>query len=231
MSDLVGLTGLELRSKIASEGTLELWLEEAAVPELARDEVLIRVDAAPLNPSDIILLFGPADLSTMRAAGSSDRPTVTASVPQPRLAAVSGRLDQAVAVGNEGAGVVIEAGADMRELIGRTVATRSNLGMYAQYRTAKGLDCMVLPKGTTPRQGASAFINPLTALGMVETMKREGHTALVHTAAASNLGQMLNRVCVADGVPLINIVRKKPQAEILRSLEHIPQKVSRRGFS
>jgi NADPH2:quinone reductase len=218
MSDLVGLTGLELRSKIASDGRLELWLEEAAVPELANDEVLIRVEAAPLNPSDIILLFGPADLSTIQAIGSPDRPAVTASVPQPRLAAVSGRLDQAVTVGNEGAGVVIEAGADMRELIGRTVATRSNLGMYAQYRTAKGLECMVLPNGTTPRQGASAFINPLTALGMVETMKREGHTALVHTAAASNLGQMLNRLCVADGIPLINIVRKQEQAGILRKL-------------
>jgi hypothetical protein len=128
------------------------------------------------------------------------------------------RLDQAVPVGNEGAGIVIDAGTRSRELIGRTVATRSNLGMYAQYRIVKASNCMLLPEGTPPRQGASAFINPLTALGMVETMRREGHTALVHTAAASNLGQMLNRVCLADHIGLVNIVRSKQQMEILRVL-------------
>jgi NADPH:quinone reductase len=218
MIDMVGLTGLELRSKITSSGTLELRLEEAAVPESARDEVLVRIEAAPLNPSDIILLLGPAELSTIRAAGSSDRPSVTASVPQPSLAGMAGRLDQAVPVGNEGAGIVVDAGANAHELIGRTVATRSNFGMYAQYRVTKASDCMLLPEGTTPRQGASAFINPLSALGMVETMHREGHTALVHTAAASNLGQMLNRVCIADGIALVNIVRSQEQLDILRGM-------------
>src|SRR5882762_5314667 len=208
MTDLVGLKGLELRSTITSSGTLALRLEEVVVPEPAWDEVLVRVEAAPLNPSDIILLLGPAELSTIQAVGSADRPMVKASVPQPRLAEVMGRLDQAVPAGNEGAGIIIDAGTRSRELIGRTVATRSNLGMYAQYRIVKASDCMLLPEGTPPRQGASAFINPLTALGMVETMRREGHTALVHTAAASNLGQMLNRICIKDGVGLVNVVRK-----------------------
>jgi NADPH2:quinone reductase len=218
MTDLVGLKGLELRSTITSSGTLALRLEEVVVPEPAWDEVLVRVEAAPLNPSDIILLLGPAELSTIQAVGSADRPMVKASVPQPRLAEVMGRLDQAVPAGNEGAGIIIDAGTRSRELIGRTVATRSNLGMYAQYRIVKASDCMLLPEGTPPRQGASAFINPLTALGMVETMRREGHTALVHTAAASNLGQMLNRVCLADHIGLVNIVRSKQQMEILHSL-------------
>ncbi len=218
MIDTVGLKGLELRSKITSGGTLELGLEEVAVPQPARDEVLIRVEAAPLNPSDIIVLLGPAELSTIQAAGSSDRPTVTASVPRSSLAAMTGRLDQAVPVGSEGAGIVIDAGENAREFIGRTVATRSNFGMYAQYRIAKASDCLLLPKGTIPKQAASAFINPLTALGMVETMRRESHTALVHTAAASNLGQMLNRICLADGIALVNIVRSSEQLDILHRM-------------
>ena len=102
--------------------------------------------------------------------------------------------------------------------MGRAVATRSNFGMYAQYRIAKVSDCMLLPEGVTPKQGASAFINPLTALGMAETMRREGHTALVHTAAASNLGQMLNRVCLMDGIDLVNVVRSAEQVDILRRI-------------
>jgi hypothetical protein len=77
---------------------------------------------------------------------------------------------------------------------------------------------MVLPEGTTAAEGASWFVNPLTALGMVETMRREGHKALVHTAAASNLGQMLNKICLKDGVALVNIVRSAEQADILRKI-------------
>jgi NADPH2:quinone reductase len=77
--------------------------------------------------------------------------------------------------------------------------------------------CLVLPDGTPARDGASSFVNPLTALGMVETMRREGHSALVHTAAASNLGQMLVKLCLADGIPLVNVVRKPEQEELLRA--------------
>jgi NADPH:quinone reductase len=214
---MANLSGLELRSKITSGGKLELSLEEAVVPELAADEVVVRVEASPINPSDLGMLLGPADASTFTAGGTAERPNATAAVPQPRLAAVAGRLDQAMLVGNEGAGVVVEAGAEARAWLGRRVATRT-FGMYAQYRVAKMADCLLLPPGATSRQGASAFINPLTALGMVETLRREGHSALVHTAAASSLGHMLNRLCQADNIPLVNIVRSAEQVAILRGI-------------
>ena len=217
MADVADLSGLELRSKITSGGELELWLEDVTTPELAADEVVIRVEASPINPSDLGVLLGPADLSTIRSGGTGDRPTATASIPRSRMAGLAGRLDESMLVGNEGAGVAVKAGAELQALIGRMLATRT-LGMYAQYRVAKASECMVLPEGTTPKEGASAFINPLTALGMVEAMRREGHTALVHTAAASNLGQMLNRVCLADGIALVNVVRNTKQAGILREI-------------
>jgi NADPH2:quinone reductase len=214
---MANLSGLELRSKITSGGKLELSLEEAVVPELAADEVVVRVEASPINPSDLGMLLGPADPSTFTAGGTAERPNATAVVPQPRLASVAGRLDQAMLVGNEGAGVVVEAGTEARAWLGRRVATRT-FGMYAQYRVAKMADCLLLPPGATSRQGASAFINPLTALGMVETLRREGHSALVHTAAASSLGHMLNRLCQADNIPLVNIVRSAEQVAILRGI-------------
>ena len=134
------------------------------------------------------------------------------------MRAMAGRLDQSMPVGNEGAGVVIKAGGspEAQALLGRTVAIAGG-ATYAQYRKLRAADCLPLPDGVTAADGASSFVNPLTALGMVETMRAEGHTALVHTAAASNLGQMLNRLCLADGVPLVNIVRSPAQADILRS--------------
>lgn len=211
------LAGLELRSRITSGGKLELWLEEATVPEPGPGEVVIRVEAAPINPSDLALLLGPADMATVTGGGTADRPTLTADVPQARLAGVAARLDQGLLVGNEGAGVVVAAGTDAGALLGRRVATLTP-GMYAQYRLAKVSGCLLLPEGATSRQGASAFVNPLTALGMTETMRREGHSALIHTAAASNVGQMLVRLCRADGIALINIVRNSRQVGILREL-------------
>ena len=214
---MANLSGLELRSKITSGGKLELSLEEAVVPVPAADEVVVRIEASPINPSDLGMLLGPADASTFTAGGTAERPTATAVVPQSRLAAVAGRLDQSMLVGNEGAGVVVEAGAEARAWLGRRVATRT-FGMYAQYRVARMADCLLLPAGATSRQGASAFINPLTALGMVETLRREGHSALVHTAAASSLGHMLNRLCQADNIPLVNIVRSAEQVAILRGI-------------
>ncbi len=214
---MAGMTGLALRSRITAGGKLELWLEEETTPEPAADEVVLRVEAAPINPSDFGLLLGPADASTLQFGGTAERPVVTGTVPPARLAGVAGRLDAAMPVGNEGAGTVVAAGADARALAGRVVAALGG-GMYAQYRVLKAADCLVLPEGTPARAGASAFVNPLTALGMVETMRREGHTALVHTAAASNLGQMLNRICLADGIPLVNIVRNAQQAGVLRGI-------------
>ena len=212
-------TGFQLRSLIRSGGTLELSLLEEPIAAPAADEVVVRIEASPLNPSDIGLLFGAADMGTAKASGTASQPVVTASVPAHAMAGMAGRLNQSLPVGNEGAGVVVQAGssAAAQALLGKTVAVLGG-AMYAQYRCIQADQCLVLPEGSTPAEGASCFVNPLTALGMVETMRREGHTALVHTAAASNLGQMLNRICIQDGIALVNIVRKAEQAALLRSL-------------
>lgn len=212
-------TGLQLRSLIKHSGELELSLVEVPTPQPAPDEVVVRVEAAPINPSDLGLLLGAADMSTARNAGSQARPIVTAQVPEKLMKAMAARVDQSLPVGNEGAGVVVQAGSSpqAQALLGKKVAMLGG-AMYSQFRTGKLHQCLVLPDDATCADGASCFVNPLTALGMVETMRREGHTALVHTAAASNLGQMLNRICLADGVGLVNIVRKKEQVELLRAL-------------
>jgi NADPH2:quinone reductase len=212
------LRSRELRSLITSRGELELSLEDVAVPEPAADEVVVRVEAAPLNPSDIILLLGPADLNTLRASSREGRTVTTAVVPDVRRPSLAARLDLALPVGNEGAGTVVQAGAEAKALLGRTVAIRTFAGTYAEYRHAPARACLVLPEGVSAREGAAAFVNPLTALGMTETMRREGHDALVHTAAASSLGQMLNRLCLIDGIKLVNIVRNRSQIELLRGL-------------
>jgi NADPH2:quinone reductase len=202
---------------VKGSGELELSLASVPVPEPGPDEVLIRVEAAPINPSDLGLLFGAADMSTARQSGTDERPIVTASIPDRLMKAMAGRLDQSLAAGNEGAGVVVEAGTSVeaQRLLGKTVAVLAG-EMYSQYRCVKAVQCLPLPEGTPAAEGAACFVNPLTALGMVATMRREGHTALVHTAAASNLGQMLNRVCLRDQVGLVNVVRSEQQEQLLR---------------
>jgi NADPH2:quinone reductase len=210
-------SGLVLLSRLTSDGKLHLTLEERSVPAPGPGELLLRVEGSPLNPSDLGLLLGPADTTTASASGTADRPAVTFSVPPERLVHFAGRLDQPMTVGNEGAGVVVAAGDEAKDYLGKTVAVIGG-GMYAEYRVVRAADAMVLPAGATARDGASSFINPLTALGMIETMRNEGHKALVHTAAASNLGQMLHKVCAADGIGLVNIVRSQAQAEILQKL-------------
>ena len=218
-SNNIPRTALQLRSLVKQGGELELSLASVPVPEPAANEVLVRIEASPINPSDLGLLFGAADMSTVKASGSPEQPVVTARIPEGAMKAMAGRLDASMPVGNEGAGVVVAAGASeaARALLGKTVAVLGG-AMYAQYRCIAADQCLVLPAGATPADGASSFVNPLTALGMVETMRREGHTALVHTAAASNLGQMLNRICQADGVALVNIVRKQEQADLLKAM-------------
>jgi len=215
----MGFEGLELRSLIKKSGELELSLAKVKIPEPAADEVVVRVEGAPINPSDLGLLIGAADMTTAKSSGSGDSTVVTATVPQPLMRAMAGRLDDSMPVGNEGAGVVVAAGSSSRaqSMMGKMVAMIGG-AMYAQYRCIKAADCMVLPDGTTAAEGASCFVNPLTSLGMTETMRREGHTALVHTAAASNLGQMLNKICIKDGIGLVNIVRSAEQADILRKI-------------
>jgi NADPH:quinone reductase-like Zn-dependent oxidoreductase len=212
-------SGLQLRSIIKSDGELELSLVDTPVEAPAAAEVLVRIEGSPINPSDLGLLLGAADMSTAKATGSGAGSVVTATVPPQLMRAMAGRVDQSMPVGNEGAGVVIAAGSDpaAQALMGKTVAILGG-AMYAQYRTLKAADVLPLPADATAADGASCFVNPLTALGMVETMRREGHTGLVHTAAASNLGQMLNRICLKDGVPLVNIVRSREQAHILTDI-------------
>jgi NADPH:quinone reductase-like Zn-dependent oxidoreductase len=212
-------TGLQLRSLLKASGELELSLAKVPIPNPAADEILVRIEASPINPSDLGLLLGPADLSTAKVTGEVDEAVVTAKIPPQLMRAMAGRLDQSLPVGNEGAGVVVDAGAspEAQALMGRTVAILGG-AMYAQYRTVKAAEALPLHEGSTPRDGASCFVNPLTALGMVGTMRLEGHTALVHTAAASNLGQMLVKIGLADGTPLVNIVRSPAQAELLRGL-------------
>jgi NADPH:quinone reductase-like Zn-dependent oxidoreductase len=212
-------TGLELRSLIKKSGELEISLLSVPTPEPSADEVVVRIEASPINPSDLGLLIGAADMTTAKASGSKEAPVITAMVPEAAMKAMAGRLDESLPVGNEGAGVVIKTGSSdaAKALMGKTVAMIGG-AMYAQYRTVRAKDCLVLPPGTTAAEGASCFVNPLTALGMVETMRREGHKALVHTAAASNLGQMLNKICLKDGIGLVNIVRSPQQAEILRQI-------------
>lgn len=215
--------GLALHSTIRKSddggGSVELSLVRTPVPQPGPEEVVVRVEASPINPSDLGVLFGPADVSTVRASEGEHGPVITADIPPGLARLVAGRLGQTIPTGNEGAGVVVAAGSSERAqaLIGRTVALLGG-SMYAEYRLAEAKRCLVLPEGTTAAEGASCFVNPLTALGMVETMRLEGHGALVHTAAASNLGQMLQKICIADGVPLVNIVRRVEHEELLRGL-------------
>ena len=214
-----GNSGLQLRSLIKKSGELEISLVNVPTKEPSADEVVVRIEATPINPSDLGLLTGAADMTTAKASGTRDAPVITAKVGEAGMRAMAGRLDESMPVGNEGAGVVIRTGSSQaaKALMGKTVAIIGG-AMYAQYRTIAAADCLVLPEGTTPAEGASCFVNPLTSLGMVETMRREGHKALVHTAAASNLGQMLNKICLKDDIGLVNIVRSPQQAEILRKI-------------
>jgi NADPH2:quinone reductase len=212
-------TALQLRSLVKSGGDLEVSLTHVPVSAPAVKEVLVRVEASPINPSDLGLLFAGADMTKASQRGSKDQPMVTARVPDAVLKSMAARFDVSMPIGNEGAGVVVEAGssAAAQALLGKTVAVLGG-AMYSQYRSVPLEQCLVLPAGATAADGASSFVNPLTALGMVETMRSEGHTALVHTAAASNLGQMLNRICIKDRIALVNIVRNQAQSDLLRSI-------------
>ena len=218
MTDDATFTGRHVTSRVRPDGHLELALPESAVGPPGPDEVVVRVEATPINPSDVGLLLAGADPATAVAGAAA-----TALELRPgSLASLDARLDQALPVGNEGAGTVVAAGEDASELVGRVVALAGG-GMWAQYRLIRAAACLVLDPGTSARDAASAFVNPLTALGLLETARRDGHHAVVHTAAASNLGRMLVRVCRADGVGLVNVVRSPEQVALLRSLgaEHV----------
>jgi NADPH:quinone reductase-like Zn-dependent oxidoreductase len=213
----MNVTGRELRSTVTDDGTLRLELVEVALSPPVDDEVIVRVEAAPINPSDIGLMIGPADIATLRSEGSAERPRLAFDVPAERLAGVEARIGQSLAVGNEGAGTVIATGPSAKAFEGRRVGMLGG-GMYADYRKLRAQDVLALPNGASAADGASMFINPLTALGFVETARSGNHRAIIHTAAASNLGQMLQKICLADGIPLVNIVRSAEQAALLRSI-------------
>ena len=219
MTDTVPSSSRELRSLVTEQGTLELSLIDVAVPTPTPGQVLLRVEAAPINPSDLGLLLAGADMDSASIGGTPDRPVVSAPLAEGALRALAARVGRSLPVGNEGAGTVVDAGAspEAQALLGRTVAVAGG-SMYAQYRMADASACLVLPEGTSAREGASSFVNPLTALGMIETMRRDGHGGLVHTAAASNLGQMLVKLCLEENIPLVNIVRKPEQESLLRSI-------------
>ena len=211
--------GLQIRTLIKPEGELELSLAEVEIPTPGPTDIIIKVEATPINPSDLGLLVGAGDISTAVQSGTAERPVITAKVPEAGMRAMKARIGQSLPVGNEGAGTVVAAGESeaAQALLGKRV---TGLGgeFYAEYRMLNVGQVMELPDGITAEQGASCYVNPLTALSFVETMRNLGHESLVHTAAASNLGQMLNKICLKDGVPLVNIVRKEEQAEILRGI-------------
>ena len=208
----------QIRSEVTKEGKLLIYMESTAMPEPKEDEVLIRIEASPINPSDLGLLIGPADVSSMSVSGEGENAVVTMDIPEGLLRMLETRLDQSLPVGNEGGGVVVKAGSkDLEDLVGKTVGVAGG-SMYSQYRCVNAASCFVMHEGVTSAESASCFVNPLTALGMVETMRLENHSALVHTAAASNLGQMLIKICLDEDVPLVNIVRKEEHVEKLNSL-------------
>ena len=211
-------TYLQLFSTLTKEGELRLELKELEIPTPDATQVVIRVEATPINPSDLGVMFGWADMSQAQTTGSGNDTVLTAPVSPAGVKVMAARVGQSLPIGNEGAGTVVATGSDdyAKSLEGKVVAAMGG-GMYGQYRCVDAAACLPLQDGHSAKDGASCFVNPLTALCMIETMKSEGHTALVHTAAASNLGQMLNRVCQKDGIELINIVRKPEQVELLNS--------------
>mgnify|MGYP000982529287 FL=1 len=208
----------EIRSTLTNEGILELSIVNAERPVPGDDEVLLKIEASPINPSDLALLITfAADLDSLSVSGEGDQTVASIKLHPGLLGALKPRMGQSIQVGNEGGGVVIDAGANAKHLIGKTVGVAGG-AMYSQYRCVPAQSCLVMNEGTTSMQAASSFVNPLTALAFVETMRLENHTALLNTAAASNLGQMLVKICKDDGVPLINVVRKPEQVETLKKL-------------
>ena len=215
----VNSTYLQMHSTVTEAGELRLELKEQETPEPNADQVLVRVEATPINPSDLGVMFGFTDMSAATSTGTGGDTVLTAPVSERGMRVMKARVGQALAVGNEGAGTVVATGDGdaAKSLDGKIVAIAGGQ-MYGQYRCIEAASCLPLLEGHTAKDGASSFVNPMTVLSMIETMRMENHTALVHTAAASNLGQMLNRICQAEGIDLVNIVRKDEQVALLKAM-------------
>ncbi|MCC6480676.1 MAG: zinc-binding dehydrogenase [Sphingomonadaceae bacterium] len=212
-------TNRTMLTEVKPEGVLELYLADLPMPQPKDHEVLVKVLATPINPSDLGLMVGAADVASARAIKRDGLPGAAMDVPEAGMRFMASRVGQAMPIGNEGCGIVVAAGASeaAQALLGKTVAMIGG-EIYAQYRCLAAMACMPLPDGTAPEDGASCFVNPLTSLGFVETMKLEGYKGIVHAAAASNLGQMLVKICKADGIPLVNIVRSQAQVDLLKCI-------------
>ena len=209
----------QMLSTVSEDGELRMELSEQPTPTPGDEEVVVQIEATPINPSDHGVMFGWASMGECASSGEGDDIILTAPVSPQGMGVMKARIGQSLPVGNEGAGTVVAAGSGemAQALMGKRVAVMGG-GMYAHYRCLPAAMCLPLKPEHTAKDGASSFVNPLTALSMLETMRMEGHTALVHTAAASNLGQMLNRICKDDGVELVNIVRREEQVEMLREM-------------
>ncbi|WP_114520401.1 NADH oxidase [Altererythrobacter sp. ZODW24] len=199
-------------STLGSDDTITVEVADHELPDPTGHQVLVKVEAAPINPSDLGLLMPGADLENADYSPGK----LVAKMPPGSSKRMAGRVGTAMPAGNEGAGTVIAAGEDAQNMIGQKVACVTG-ELFATHVMADARMCMPLGD-LTAEQGASAFVNPMTALGFVETARREGQKAIIHSAAASNLGQMLNKICQEDGFDLINIVRKQEQADILKGL-------------
>lgn len=206
-------TGKQLFTTLTADGKLTLEVAENTFPAPTGNQVLVKMEAAPINPSDLAILTSAADFEHAEYSPGK----VVATMPEPFLSGQKGRHGQRLPAGNEGAGTVVATGdSDMaKALMGQRVACVPG-NAFSQYALADAMMC--LPLGDhSAETGASSFVNPMTALGFVETAKMEGHSAIIHLAAASNLGQMLNRICIEDGMKLVNIVRKQEHVDLLKS--------------
>ncbi|MEQ8411035.1 MAG: zinc-binding dehydrogenase [Erythrobacter sp.] len=206
-------TGKQLFTTLDPDGKLTLEVAEETFPEPTGNQVLVKMEAAPINPSDLAILTGAADFDNADYSPGK----VVADMPEPFLSGQKGRHGQRLPAGNEGAGTVVATGDSdaAKALMGQRVACVPGTA-FSQYAIADAMMC--LPLGDhSAEEGASSFVNPMTSLGFVETARMEGHDAIVHLAAASNLGQMLNRICQEDGIKLVNIVRRKEHVDLLKS--------------
>ena len=214
----------QLFSTVTDDHRLVLSIEPLDVPEPSDDQVVVQMQAVPINPSDLGVLLAPANLETARRETIDGNPALVADVPEAMRRAFRGRVNQKLPAGNEGAGIVVAAGAApaAQALLGRTV-TLVGGRMYRTHRVMPAAHAVPLPEGADPVEGASLFVNPMTVQAFLETMKLEGHSAMVHTAAASNLGQMLARLCLKQDVPLVAIVRSEAQEGLLKDigLQHV----------